>query len=60
MLRAVGHPVAVNPDAPLAKIARQEGWEILRFDRLGRRLRVAGAAVVAAAAGSVAVQRARA
>ena len=61
MLRAVGHPVAVNPDAVLAKVARQEGWEILRFDR--RRLRVAGAAVAAAAAGglgSVAIQRARA
>ncbi|HET9737241.1 MAG TPA: HAD-IB family hydrolase [Solirubrobacteraceae bacterium] len=61
MLRAVGHPVAVNPDAALARIAREEGWEILRFDR--RRLRFAGAAVAAAAAGglgSVAIQRARA
>jgi HAD superfamily hydrolase (TIGR01490 family) len=61
MLRTVGHPVAVNPDAALAKIARDEGWEILRFDR--RRLRFAGAAVAAAAAGglgSVAIQRARA
>jgi HAD superfamily hydrolase (TIGR01490 family) len=63
MLRAVGHPVAVNPDAPLARIAREEDWEILRFDRLGRRLRVAGAAVGAAAIGglgSVAVSRSRA
>jgi HAD superfamily hydrolase (TIGR01490 family) len=63
MLRAVGYPVAVNPDAALARVAREEGWEVLRFDRLGRRLRVAGAALVAAAiggAGSVAVQRARA
>jgi HAD superfamily hydrolase (TIGR01490 family) len=47
MLRAVGHPVAVNPDAALARVARQEGWEIMRFDRLGRRLRLAaGAAVI--------------
>jgi HAD superfamily hydrolase (TIGR01490 family) len=60
MLRAVGHPVAVNPDAALAKIAREEGWEILRFERLGRRLRVAGAAAAAAGIGSVALQRARA
>jgi HAD superfamily hydrolase (TIGR01490 family) len=62
MLRAVGHPVAVNPDAELARVARAEGWETLRFDRLGRRLRVAGAAGVAALAGglgSVAVSRAR-
>ena len=27
MLRAVGHPVAVNPDAALARVAREEGWE---------------------------------
>src|SRR6476619_6030376 len=40
MLRVVGHPVAVNPDAELASVARDEGWEIIRFDRLGRRLRL--------------------
>jgi HAD superfamily hydrolase (TIGR01490 family) len=51
MLRAVGHAVAVNPDKELARIARAEGWEILRFERLGRRLRVAAAAVVAAGIG---------
>jgi HAD superfamily hydrolase (TIGR01490 family) len=45
MLRAVGHPVAVNPDAELARVAREEGWEIMRFDRLGRRLRLAAGAV---------------
>ncbi len=44
MLRAVGHPVAVNPDSELARVAREEGWEIMRFDRLGRRLRLAGGA----------------
>jgi HAD superfamily hydrolase (TIGR01490 family) len=49
MLRAVGHPVAVNPDAALAKIAREEGWEVMRFERLGRRLKI-GAAVLAMAA----------
>jgi HAD superfamily hydrolase (TIGR01490 family) len=38
MLRAVGHPVAVNPDPPLAEIAREEGWQTMRFERLGRRL----------------------
>src|SRR3954447_26155353 len=42
MLRVVGHPVAVNPDAELGRVARQEGWEIMTFDRLGRRLRIAG------------------
>jgi HAD superfamily hydrolase (TIGR01490 family) len=51
MLRAVGHPVAVNPDSPLAKVAKEEGWEILRFERLNRRLRYAGALVGAAALG---------
>ncbi len=38
MLRAVGNPVAVNPDPPLAAIAKEEGWQVLRFERLGRRL----------------------
>jgi HAD superfamily hydrolase (TIGR01490 family) len=51
MLRAVGHPVAVNPDAALVRIARQEGWETIHLDRLGRRLKVIGAL---AAGGAVA------
>jgi HAD superfamily hydrolase (TIGR01490 family) len=38
MLRAVGHPVVVNPDRALAEIAREEGWQTMRFERLGRRL----------------------
>jgi HAD superfamily hydrolase (TIGR01490 family) len=63
MLRAVGHPVAVNPDGPLGRVAREEGWEVLRFERLGRRLRLTGAALAAAAIGglgSAAVSRSRA
>ena len=59
MLRAVGHPVAVNPDAELGRVAKAEGWEVLRFERLGRRVKVAGAAVTAAAIGG-AVRLARA
>jgi HAD superfamily hydrolase (TIGR01490 family) len=31
MLRAVGHPVAVNPDARLAREARANGWPIVQF-----------------------------
>jgi HAD superfamily hydrolase (TIGR01490 family) len=42
MLRAVGHPVAVNPDSALERVARAEGWRIMRFDRLGLRLKIAG------------------
>jgi len=53
MLRAVGHPVVVNPDPELARTAAQEGWEVLRFDRLGRRLKVAGGLAAVAAAGGV-------
>jgi HAD superfamily hydrolase (TIGR01490 family) len=41
MLRAVGHPVVVNPDPDLSRIAAEEGWEVLRLDRLGRRLKIA-------------------
>ena len=62
MLRAVGHPVAVNPDAELARIAREEGWEILRFDRLAGHLRMAGglaAATLLGAAGREVARRAR-
>jgi HAD superfamily hydrolase (TIGR01490 family) len=51
MLRAVGHPVAVNPDVPLARTAAEHGWEVMRFERLGRRLKIAVAAVAMAAAG---------
>jgi HAD superfamily hydrolase (TIGR01490 family) len=54
MLRAVGHPVVVNPDAELERVARQEGWRIIRFDKLGRRLKIAGG-VVALGAGASAV-----
>ena len=53
MLRAVGRPVAVNPDRKLAQIARQEGWQILRFDRLSRRLKTAAVLTTAAAAGGL-------
>jgi HAD superfamily hydrolase (TIGR01490 family) len=48
MLRAVGHPVAVNPDGALEKIARAEGWRIMRFDRLAPLLKF-GAATLAVA-----------
>lgn len=53
LLRAVGHPVAVNPDNALQRIAREEGWDVLRFDRLGRRLQIGAAALAAAVAGGV-------
>jgi HAD superfamily hydrolase (TIGR01490 family) len=51
MLRAVGHPVAVNPDAELERVARVEEWEILRFDRLRRRIRLASVAAAVALVG---------
>jgi HAD superfamily hydrolase (TIGR01490 family) len=53
MLRAVGHPVAVNPDAALARIAREQSWEVMRFETLGRRLKLAGAASTALLAGGI-------
>jgi len=61
MLRTVGHPVAVNPDAELGRVAGEEDWEVMRFEQLGRRLRAAGAVVIAALVGTgartVAVRR---
>jgi HAD superfamily hydrolase (TIGR01490 family) len=53
MLRAVGIPVAVNPDAELARIAAEEGWRVMRFEKLGRRLAIAGATMTAAAVGGM-------
>ncbi len=43
MLRVVGNAVVVNPDAPLRRIAAEEGWEMIELDRLGRRLKMVGA-----------------
>ena len=51
MLRAVGNPVVVNPDPPLAQIAREEGWQAMRFERLGRRLVAVAVTLVATIAG---------
>ena len=51
MLRAVGNAVVVNPDAELLAVARDEGWRVMRFEKLGRRIAVAGATLTAAAIG---------
>jgi hypothetical protein len=51
MLRAVGNPVAVNPDPPLAAIAKEEDWQVLRFERLGRRLTAVAVTILATVAG---------
>jgi HAD superfamily hydrolase (TIGR01490 family) len=51
MLRCVGNAVVVNPDADLLEIARQEGWQVMRFERLGRKLAIGVATAVAAAVG---------
>jgi len=51
MLRAVGHAVVVNPDPELTQVAKDEGWDVMRFETLGRRLKVGAAVLAAAAAG---------
>jgi HAD superfamily hydrolase (TIGR01490 family) len=53
MLRAVGNPVVVNPDPELGRTAVHEGWEIVRLDRLGRRLKIAVALSAAATLGGL-------
>jgi hypothetical protein len=45
------YPVAVNPDPPRAAIADEEGWRVMRFERIGRKLAIVAAAALAAAAG---------
>ena len=47
MLELVGNPIAVNPDAELARVAAQRGWRVMRFEKLGRRIAVVGAVLVA-------------
>ncbi len=54
MLEAVGNAVAVNPDAALAATARERGWRIMRFDRLGRNLAIGGGLAAAAFLGGAA------
>jgi len=51
MLRAVGNAVVVNPDVALLEVARAEDWRVIRFEKLARRLAVAGATLTAAAVG---------
>jgi HAD superfamily hydrolase (TIGR01490 family) len=62
MMRAVGHPVAVNPDRVLERVAREEGWRIMRFDKLGRRLRwaaIVGSVLLVGGGGGYAAARTR-
>jgi HAD superfamily hydrolase (TIGR01490 family) len=51
LLELVGHPVAVNPDAELAETAKRGDWEVMRFEKLGQRLRIAVSVLIAAAVG---------
>ncbi len=59
MLKAVGIPVAVNPDAALGRIARDAGWDVLRFDRLPARLKIGSALLIGAVGGAYASGRQR-
>jgi HAD superfamily hydrolase (TIGR01490 family) len=57
MLEAVGHPVAVNPDRVLAKVARERDWEVMQFTkpvRLRDRMSVPSLSMTATAAGIMA------
>jgi HAD superfamily hydrolase (TIGR01490 family) len=57
MLSTVGHPFAINPDARLKNIAKENGWEIRDF-RTGRKAAKIGvptAAGFGAVAGGIAV-----
>ena len=61
MMEVVGHPVAVNPDKELRKLAAEREWPIVEFSRqvsLGTRLRqpvpiISGATIAAAILGAV-------
>jgi HAD superfamily hydrolase (TIGR01490 family) len=53
MLRAVGHPVAVNPDRTLARVAADEGWDVIHLERLTAHLKTAAALAGVAALGGL-------
>jgi len=64
MLEAVGHPVAVNADRPLAKVAREREWETMQFtkpvrlrDRVSVRTPVVTTSMALAAGGLVLLWR---
>jgi HAD superfamily hydrolase (TIGR01490 family) len=65
MMHAVGHPVAVNPDAKLERIAGEEGWPVVVFSkrtkavvrRTTRAVGTAGVGVAGFAAGLKYAQR---
>ena len=59
MLRSVGNAVVVNPDAELLEHARREGWRVLKFERLGRRMAIAAGTALAAAGGTLLASRRR-
>lgn len=47
MLEAVGHPVAVNPDAHLEDLAHDRGWPIVIFSRKTKQMVAVGFATTA-------------
>jgi len=53
LLELVGNPVAMNPDLPLVRVARQNGWQIIDL-RVSRRRTLLGSAVGATAAAAAA------
>jgi HAD superfamily hydrolase (TIGR01490 family) len=56
-LEAVGHPVAVNPDRALRRVARERGWPVLEFSGHAyphARRRIPPAVLTAAAAAGIA------
>lgn len=54
MLEVVGHPVAVNPDGELERIAYERGWPIVIFARATKKAIKLGSATTVAAGGMVA------
>jgi HAD superfamily hydrolase (TIGR01490 family) len=64
MLRAVGHPVAVNPDGRLERIAHDQGWPIVVFSKrtkavMRRTTQAVGAAGMAAGGFAAGIRWAR-
>jgi hypothetical protein len=64
MLEVVGHPVAVNPDTNLSRVARERGWPVVVFSQrtktvVRRSTAASGAIAIALLAYSLGVRRGR-
>jgi hypothetical protein len=53
MMELVGHPVAVNPDSDLDRVAHERGWPVVIFARKAKRAMAFGGVGTGTVAASI-------